>query len=70
MVHQYSFRNFRKRFDVIRVVGAGNDRLLDVVQIDVDNRRIFSIGICFEQQLGASNHFPCLYAPFNERASL
>src|SRR5690606_8234109 len=42
-----------KRFDVVGVVRAGNDRLVDVSQVDFDDGGVFGVGIGFEQ-LGIS----------------
>ena len=35
--------------DVVGIVGAGQQRLLDVGQVDVDHRRVFGVGVRFHQ---------------------
>ncbi len=34
---------------VVRIVRAGDDRLLDLVQVDLDDGRVFRVGVGFEQ---------------------
>ena len=40
---------FRKKFDVVGVVGAGQDRLGDVIEVDLDHGGVVGVGIGLQQ---------------------
>ena len=51
--------NIAERFHIVRVVRAGDDRLVDACQVNLNDRSIFSICIAFEQlRVGQ----PCLHS--------
>jgi hypothetical protein len=37
--------DFGEQLDVVRVVRAGDDRLLDVGQVDLDHRGVLGVGV-------------------------